>query len=86
MKNWIQANKNTIPFFLLFLFTQIVNKFGDYTGQYAKIEVAIYLIILYIPIYIYHLKKIKVENLNLGVLLLLIVPIFFWLDLLFIEL
>lgn len=77
MKSWLLTNKNSIPFFALFLLTHMVNRFGDLTGQYAKIEVAIYLIYIYIPIYIYNIRKIKVTDINFGTVLLLVAPIVF---------
>lgn len=77
MKSWILLNKNVIPFFAIFLISQLINKFGEFTGQYAKLEMAIFLAILYTPVYIYSIKNINNTGFKDGALVLLLIPLYF---------
>lgn len=77
MKNWILENKFIIPFFALFLLAQVINKFGDLNAQLAKIEIAFYLILIYIPFFVLSFRKLKYEKINFSIILILSIPIIF---------
>jgi hypothetical protein len=76
MKNWIEINKNFIPFYVLIFLTQIVNRFGELTGQYAKIEIAICAALLYLPFFLLTTKRQEINSTSKFVMGLLAIPLF----------
>jgi len=75
MKNWILNNKNLTLLYFLFLLVHVVNRFGELTGQYAKLELACYVIFIYLPFFIQNVKNFRINEENIYATLLVAIPL-----------